>query len=216
MTGAADRVPSTPAPTPRTPRHEPAGGRSWLALSAVLAGLALTLWLSAAGTAAATWDWQPGLALTQPWRWWTAAGVHLSALHLGANLLGTALVAALGAAAGCDARATLAWAAAWPLTQLGLLVQPTLAHYAGLSGVLHAGVAVAAVQLIAGERGRRRWIGVALLAGLAAKLLLEAPWQAALRLSPGWDFAVAPLAHASGSAAGLLCAVVALVDRPRR
>ena len=158
--------------------------------------------------------WQPELAFTQPWRWVSAAWVHLSALHLAANLLGTALVAALGRAAGCGGRAALAWALAWPLTQGGLLAQPALQQYGGLSGVLHAAVAVAAWQVLRAERGRRRAIGGALLAGLLVKLLLEAPWQGPLRQVPGWDLLIAPGAHASGAAAGLLCALACGVGRP--
>ena len=151
--------------------------------------------------------WQPELAVSQPWRLVTAAWVHFSALHLQANLAGCAVVAALGHAAGCDRRAATAWALAWPLTQLGLLAQPALPAYGGLSGVLHAGVAVAAWQLLRGERGARRWIGAAITAGLLAKLLLEAPWQGPLRQVPGWDIAIAPGAHASGALAGWLCAL---------
>jgi hypothetical protein len=163
-------------------------------------------------TTASALDWQPALAATQPWRAVTAAWVHLSPLHLGANLLGTLLVAALGVVAGCGPRAALAWALAWPLTQLGLLAQPQLLHYAGLSGVLHAAVVVAALQLVLNEAGRRQAIGALLLAGLAAKLLLETPWAGALRWAPGWDIAIAPLAWAS---AGALCALL-LLRPPRR
>ena len=56
--------------------------------------------------------WQPELAWTQPWRCMTAAWVHWSGLHLAANVVGTALVAALGTVAGCGRRAALAWALA--------------------------------------------------------------------------------------------------------
>jgi len=159
--------------------------------------------------------WQPELAGAQPWRWVTAAWVHLSPLHLAANLLGTALVAALGLAAGCGHRAAGAWALAWPLTHLGLLAQPALHQYGGLSGLLHAGVAVAAWQLLRADRGRRQAIGAALAAGLLLKLLLEAPWQGPLRRVPGWDIAIAPLAHATGAAAGWLCALACGVGRRR-
>lgn len=151
--------------------------------------------------------WQPELAFSQPWRAITAAWVHLSALHLGANLLGTALVAALGVVAGCGRRAALAWALAWPITHLALLAQPALTHYGGLSGVLHAGVAVAVWRLLRAERGVRRAIGAALAVGLLLKLGLEAPWQGPLRQVSGWDIAIAPLAHATGAAAGALCAL---------
>ena len=157
--------------------------------------------------------WQPELAFTEPWRCISAAWVHLSRQHLLANLGGSALVAALGVVAGCGRRAALAWALAWPLTHLGLLLQPSLTAYGGLSGLMHAGVAVACVQVIRAEPGPRRLIGAALLAGLLAKLWLEAAWAGPLRQLPGWDIAIAPAAHASGVVAGLVCAWSAGVGR---
>lgn len=183
----------------------------WLGLSG-LAALGALLVAAAPGWQAAL-DWAPGLAAQQPWRAITAAWVHLSRLHLLANLAGCALVAALGTAAGCGPRATAAWALAWPLTQLALLAQPALTRYAGLSGVLHAAVAVVVVQLLRAERGRRQAIGAALGAGLLAKLLLEAPWQGPLRHVPGWDIAIAPAAHLGGALAGLCCAWLLRVGR---
>lgn len=204
--------------TPAEPTHRAClhrlgpPGLAWLALSLLLALGAL---LAPAWPATAL-DWQPGLAWREPWRWWTAAWVHGSGLHLAANLAGTALVAALGRLARAPARLALAWALAWPLTQLGWLAGPPLAHFGGLSGVLHAGVAVAALGLVVRDQGARRTIGVLLLAGLAVKLGLEAPWGPALRHPPGWDIAVAPWSHACGTAAGLLAAAVALAAPPRR
>ncbi|MBL8349940.1 MAG: rhombosortase [Burkholderiaceae bacterium] len=176
--------------------------RPWLIVAALAAAGALPAWFADP----AALDWQPGRWPAQPWRAVTAAWVHLSALHLGANLVGAALVAALGEVAGCGRRAALAWALAWPLTHLALALQPALQHYGGLSGLMHAGVAVAAWQLLRAERGRRRAVGAALLAGMTIKLLLEAPWLGPLRQVPGWDIPIAPLAHTSGALAGLLCA----------
>lgn len=184
-------------------------GLGWLRLAGAFAlAAALAWWLPAP-----LLDWQPALALQQPWRAFTAAFVHWSAMHLAANLAGCVVVAALGLAARLPARATLAWLAAWPLTQAGLALQPALAHYGGLSGVLHAGVAVAGLWLLVTDAGPRRRIGAALLAGLALKLLLEEPWGPPLRVGGGWDIATAPLAHASGALAGLLCAALALLPR---
>lgn len=174
-------------------------------VSALAAGGAVVVFL-ALGLNAPALRWQPELAIPQPWRLVTAAWVHLSLMHLAGNLVGTALVAAFGVAAGCGRRAALAWALAWPLTHVALALQPALAQYGGLSGLLHAGVAVAAWQVLRADRGPRRWVGAAVLAGLLAKLLLEAPWQGPLRQVPGWDIAIAPLAHSTGAAAGLLCA----------
>jgi rhomboid family GlyGly-CTERM serine protease len=185
-------------------------GRAWAALSAALAlgaGAAFAL------DAATAIDWQPTLVARQPWRAWTAAWVHYSALHLGASLAGCAVVAALGIVARVPRRIVAAWFVAWPLTQFGLLLRPDLLHYGGLSGVLHAGVAAVAVHLIVAARGTRRLVGIGLLAGIAVKVAMEAPWGEALRHPAGWDIAVAPFAHASGLVAGAAMAALAEARR---
>lgn len=181
-------------------------------LAAGLALGSLAAWLAPA----LALDWQPARALDQPWRWWSAAFVHWSVLHLLANLAGLAAVAALGHAAGAPAPVALAWALAWPLTHLALLAEPALAHYGGLSGVLHAGVAAAASWLLWSARGRRRAVGAALAAGLLAKVVLEAPWAGPLAVGGGWDIAVAPLAHAAGALAGASCTLATLSICARR
>jgi rhomboid family GlyGly-CTERM serine protease len=187
----------------------PGAARAWQALAALLAaGALIGFWLPREALA-----WQADHPW-QAWRWWTAAFVHWSRWHLVANLAGLALVAALGSVAALPARAALAWLLAWPFTHLALLARPDLAQYGGLSGVLHAGVVIAAWQLLRGPTGRPRTVGWALLAGVAAKLLLEAPWGPALRHPPDWDIAIAPLAHATGAVAGLAAAL--LLTRPNR
>ncbi len=183
-----------------------------MVLCAALAAAALLAWWAPTTPL----DWQPGLAWQEPWRWWTAATVHWSERHLAGNLAATALVAAYGWAARVPRQVTWAWFVAWPLTHLGLLLQPELAHYGGLSGVLHAGVAAASLWLAWTGPGRRRVVGLLMLAGLAAKLLIEAAWGDPLRHSAGWDIALAPLGHATGGIAGLLCAALAaLLWRPQ-
>lgn len=179
------------------------GPQAWLAVAVALAAAAAALWFAPR----AALEWRPALALDQPWRAWSAAFVHWTPLHLGANLLGCVVVAAFGLAARVPAAAALAWLVAWPLTHVALALQPRLSPYGGLSGVLHAGVAIAAWHVLRYERGGRRAIGAAILAGLALKIWLEQPWAAPTQTVPGWDFPVAPLAHASGAAAGLLCAL---------
>ena len=195
---------------PRDGTAHAADVRTWLLLAGGLALGALLLWFGSADT----WNWQPGLAAAQPWRWFTAAWVHLSAAHLGANLAGLAVIGWLGVRARVRRADALAWATAWPLTHLALLAQPALQRYAGLSGVLHAGVVVVALRLCRSLSAPERGLGVAVLVGLAIKLLLEEPWQGALRRTPQWDFAVAPAAHVAGALAGALCALV-LAHRPR-
>jgi rhomboid family GlyGly-CTERM serine protease len=188
-----------------------APGWAFVALAALLMAGAAGAWFAPA----ALLDWQPALAASQPWRAWTAVFVHWSQQHLAANIGAGLIVAAYGFVARVPWWLTLAWLAAWPLTQVLLLVQLALAHYGGLSGVLHAGVAIATLWLVVAEHGRRRAVGWAMTAGLAAKLLLEEPWGAPLRHPAEWDIAIAPLAHATGSIAGIVCAGAALVLRRR-
>lgn len=173
--------------------------RVWLTLCAALAALSLLAW----SLPREVFDWQPGLAATQPWRLVTATFVHLTPLHLAANLAGCAVLALLGWRAELGRREAWAGLIALPLTQLGLLLRPELARYAGLSGELHALAAIAALALLQ-RTGRERLVGVGIALGLAAKLVLEDPLGPVLRVTPGFDFAVAPLAHLSGSVAGLL------------
>jgi rhomboid family GlyGly-CTERM serine protease len=178
---------------------------AWLALASLLS-LAAVL---ATAANPLSIDWQPTRAADEPWRLWTAAFVHYSALHLTANLAGAALVALLGWRAGLPLRSTLAWFIAWPLTQAGLWLRPDLLHYGGLSGVLHAGVAVVAVQLLAEGSRQQRWLGGTVLVAMSAKLVSETPWQAAVQHVEGWDIGIAPFAHVCGMAAGVLCGMVA-------
>ena len=181
------------------------GSRAWAALAALLCGMAvLARWLPAASI-----DWQPALAWREPWRAFSAAALHYSTLHLVANLAGALLVGALGVTARLPMHVAVAWFVAWPLTQLGLLVQPALVHFGGLSGVLHAGVAAVSVHLLLAATGRPRWIGAATLAVVCLKVVSESPWGPPLRHPADWDIAVAPLAHASGLVAGMLCALAA-------
>ena len=186
------------------------GGKTWLAMCAWPALCSLV----ASALHPTDWDWQPALAASEPWRWWSAAFVHWSAAHLAANLVALALVATLGAVATVPLVITLAWLASWPLLHLGLLVQPELAHYGGLSGLVHSGVAVVAVFVAVTEGGARRAIGVAMLVGLAIKITLEAPWAAAPPLSISADVPVAPMVHLSGAVTGLLCTLLALARGP--
>jgi hypothetical protein len=218
-------------------------GAAWVALSALLcvAAVVVTAICANAGapslvatSTAQALDWQPALGLREPWRLWTCAWVHGSAVHLAVNVAGGAVVAFVGWRARLPAAAALAWFVAWPGTPLAMAAigRETLAaampHYFGLSGMLHAGVVVLGLSLACGpaperarpgaprraDEGRERWIGVAILAGTLAKVVIETPWDLAPRASEALGIAVAPVAHACGVVAGLLAwAVVRLCGR---
>lgn len=203
-------TPCSPCGAPCLPdaARAPVAGRdraaaAWAALAALLVLCGAGGWFAPRELL----DWQPALALAQPWRWFSAVGVHYSAAHLGVNLLGALLVGALGWAARVNAPMVAAWASAWPLSHLLLGLQPELAHYGGLSGVLHAGVAAVAVHLLRVGPAAARRIGVAMAVLLVAKVVSEAPWQAPALNAP-LGIMVAPLAHAAGATAGAASALV--------
>jgi rhomboid family GlyGly-CTERM serine protease len=162
-------------------------------------------------------DWQPALAATQPWRTVTAAFVHWTPLHLAANLAGCAVLALLGWRARLGPREAAAGLIALPLTQLGLLLQPELQRYGGLSGELHAMAAIAALTLLT-RPGRERAIGAGIALGIGIKIALEHPFGSPLRLTEGFDFPVAPFAHLSGAVSGLLAwgLTIGVVNRQNR
>ena len=153
-------------------------------------------------------DWQPTLAFSQPWRAFSAAFVHYSPMHLAANMVGALMVGAFGWAAQAPRRLAVAWLIAWPLTQFGLLVQPSLLHYGGLSGLLHAGVVVVCMHLMLQGTQTQRRVGCATLLVVLFKVLWEAPWKGPLNHPADWDIAVAPMAHATGVVAGVVASVV--------
>lgn len=181
-------------------------GRAWAALATLLmAASVLSL-----GLPAAWLDWQPDLAFSEPWRAFTAAFVHWSDQHLVANLFAAAVVGAFGWAAQLPREQAAAWFVAWPLSHLMLLVRPELAHYGGLSGMLHGGVAITCLWLLLRTQGGPRVVGALVTLGLVIKLASETPWGPALQHPEEWDIAVAPLAHSTGALAGLLCGALAL------
>lgn len=190
-------------------------GRAWLLVATALAIGSLVVEIQTL-QARAEMAWLPELAAREPWRAITSAWLHLSPQHLIANLAGCAVVGLLGVAARLTARDAAAWLLAWPLTQFGLLFEPAIDRFGGASGVLHAGVAVAAIAMMRmrASHGRERVIGLLIGIGLIVKVAAEMPLsRPALRHVDGWNIAIAPLAHLSGLLAGvataLLCALAA-------
>lgn len=187
----------------------PRGSWWWLGVGLAL-GLPALAGLLPTHSAPDTWALHPSSGLHQsPLNYWTCAWLHANTRHLLANLAGLALVMLLGWTWRLAPRSALAWALAWPLTHLALLLDPRLDTYYGLSGVLHAGVGVIAVglitQAIPAQAGRKTQ-GWLLLVGLLAKCALENPRLNATLARPDLDMTVAPLSHAVGAVVGLALA----------
>lgn len=192
--------------------------QAWTALASLFALLALLSWMMQRRhpELADLLSWQRASAPGEFWRVWTSAGLHWSPWHLVANLLGCLALAAWGKACDLGVRHCFAWLLAWPLTQACLWLSSDLQHYGGLSGVLHAGVAIGALQLLARPDKAERELGLWVFLGLGVKLWSETPfllpvaWGATepvpLPGAPG--FSVAYQVHWAGSLAGLACAAL--------
>ena len=186
--------------------HRPSGPLAWTGVALAL-GLPALLGLLPHHPPPDHWALHPSAGLHQnPLNWWTCVWLHANTRHLAANLGGLALILSLGWILKLPRRAALAWLLAWPLTHLALLLDPRLDTYYGLSGVLHAGLSIAATTLIVQPDRARRWAttyGWALLVGMLAKCWLENPdWQALLP-RPGLDMNAAPMSHWAGTLVGI-------------
>jgi rhomboid family GlyGly-CTERM serine protease len=191
--------------------------KAWPSLCALIGVLSAVLWLLHPPSYAAaqlpnplTWD--AARWTERPWTLWTASLVHLSGSHLLANLLALAALAVLGAALQARRSAALALFMAWPLGTVSLLLWPGVAHYRGLSGLIHA--AVLALWAHTAINSIAKPLSFVLLAGMALKLATEHAWSQPLAFDPDWGFNVVYAAHLSGAVAGaacgLLCCALAL------
>jgi rhomboid family GlyGly-CTERM serine protease len=180
----------------------------------IVALLAVCLLLAAGGDAVRELGrWQRDAVDTgEYWRLVSGHLVHLGFGHLWPNLVALAIIGLLFE----DVFRNVDWvrigAAAVAAIDLGLYVlDPDVAWYVGLSGVLHGYVAAGALALII--RGER--LGIVLAAGVAAKLIFEqvvgpVPFTAA---SVGGPVVVA--AHLYGVVGALLAEGVAELVRRR-
>jgi membrane associated rhomboid family serine protease len=179
------------------------GSRSWLVLCMLHGVASMVLWWSQESAVQAL-IWRSAEWRGEAWTLWTSAWVHLNTPHLVGNQLALGALTAAGWWLRPTRAATLAWCLSWPLMQLSLVLWPLIGYAVGLSGVLHAGVAVLAAQLlVSGPRALRPW-GLLLAAGLLLKLWLEQGWSTPVVWDPGNQMSVVQAAHLSGAAWGAL------------
>lgn len=183
----------------------------WLSLCVLHAVASMLVWWM--GERLAAWmiwradDWDD-----RPWSLWTSAWVHMNTQHLISNQLAVGALAAMAWVLKPGLRASLAWLLTWPVIPLVLPYWPHIGYYAGLSGLIHAAVAVVGVYLVAGRTTvpmARRWGGMLLL-GLVTKLLIERAWHWPVVWSDNLGISVVQASHLVGSMAGAVAAIAVL------
>lgn len=136
-----------------------------------------------------------GIQQGQWWRLWTGHLVHTGASHGLANLAALGMLTVISWRLGWLQRSGLGLLLIAPLLSLVLLsCLPSLAWYAGLSGLLHAWAGL----LLTGLNNRLKAVG---LMALAAKLLAEHYAATPTGVS---GFAIVSEAHGLGALLGLL------------
>lgn len=190
----------TPPETPSLAPH------LWVALCGLLAAGSVLVWALDAGYQLA---WQAASWRQTPWTLWSAPLLHLSAVHMLGNLLALAALALLGVVIPLGARAALALFLAWPLSTASLMAWPEVTRYVGLSGLVHAGVAI--VWLHARQAPvAQRWSPL-LLAALLLKLVTEQAWVYPVSFDPYWNINVVAAGHLGGAVTGLVCGAICLI-----
>lgn len=189
------------------------GAVAWLAACALHGGASLLVAMAGPAVAEAL-RWHPHAPV---WTWWSSAWVHLHGAHLLANQLALAAVAVGGWAMRVGGSAVAAWCGAWPLLVAVQPWWPAVQGYAGLSGLLHAGVTVLAVQGLCGGTGAAapRGAALALGAGLSLKLALEAGWREPLAPHATLAMEVVQSAHWAGALCGAGLGAVLVCARAR-
>jgi hypothetical protein len=146
----------------------------------------------------------------RPWTLWTSAWVHLNTPQLIVNQIALGTLAAFAWVVRPSWRCTLAWLLAWPLTQISLLWWPQVGYAVGLSGPLHAGSMVLAVQLVLQRMAvpkAGRWGGMLAL-GVLIKLGFEQSWRYPVVWDSANDISVVRAAHLSGAVWGATLALM--------
>lgn len=187
----------------------------WLSLCLLHAVASMLVWW--AGAPAAKWlTWRADDWWHQPWTLWTTPWVHINTPHLIGNQLAVGALAAMAWLVRPNALASAAWLLAWPTVALVLPLWPHIGYAVGLSGIIHAAVAVVAVHLLLCQDplvpSSRRWGGLLAL-GLGAKLALEQGWHWPVVWSNSADMSVVQAAHLTGGVAGAVFSTVLVVGQ---
>ena len=171
----------------------------WLTL-ALVSGALVAHWVPG-GTNALVYD-RPAIAAGELWRLLTAHWVHFSYSHLLSNL---AVLVATGWLIEARGRRDPVGLYALAASSIGItlfVAQPDLRIFGGGSGVAYAFVTYLGLRGLR-DAGRWRWLCVALLAVVGAKLLAEQVWGwSVVARDPDASFVTVPLSHAAGVAAG--------------
>jgi hypothetical protein len=186
------------------------GVGAWWTVGALLGVGSLVVGLMSTTSLQANLVWQSQVPFSGTC--WTAAWVHLSFVHEYLNLLALGFLLVLGWYWALPVAAAWAWFLAWPLSIAGLVFWPAVHRYAGLSGVIHAGWAIACV-FMPGWVWKNKDASLLLPGGLLLKAGLEIAFKQPVEMTAAWGFPVAYCAHTVGIMVGLATGCLARMGK---
>lgn len=184
--------------------------RAWLLLCALHGVASMLLWWGQTSAVDAL-IWRADTWTGRPWTLWTSAWVHVNTPHLIMNQIALGALTAFAWVIRPTLPSALAWWLCWPLIQVSMVLWPQVGYAVGLSGLLHAGAMVLAVQLLLRcivIRKARRWGGLLMLA-LLIEVLLERSWSHPVVWDDGNGTSVVQAAHLAGAFWGLCLGLLA-------
>jgi rhomboid family GlyGly-CTERM serine protease len=142
------------------------------------------------------------------WRLVTGNLAHLSASHLGYDLVAFLIVGSIIEVRGYRFFSTLCLSAATLIGVVLYFAEPAMRYYAGLSGVATAAVVYLCLHGLI-EKGTWRWLCAAVLVGLSAKIGIELALGKSLLFDIGkQEFVPVPLSHLVGAVTAVLLFVL--------
>jgi rhomboid family GlyGly-CTERM serine protease len=142
------------------------------------------------------------------WRLVTGNFAHFSITHLGYDLVTFLIVGTIIEVRGYRYFSTLCFSAATLIGVVLYFAEPAMHYYAGLSGVATAAVTYLCLHGLT-EKGTWRWLCVAMLVGLSAKIGIELALGNSLLFDIGMhEFVPVPLSHLVGAITALLLFVL--------
>ena len=155
-----------------------------------------------------------GLRLLETWRLVTCHWTHWNLFHVAWDVI---LFGVLAREIEREGRRRLLWltlAAIVAVSAAVWIISPHLTYYRGLSGITSAYLGYWGVRRME-DCGAERWIGAAVLAGLAAKVAFELMGGTVLILGDAAGFGPAPMAHAAGGLVGVVAGMASRIRLSR-
>jgi rhomboid family GlyGly-CTERM serine protease len=177
--------------------------RHWPVFTLLLIGIALVVAIIPGLSGRLVYD-RSAILTGEVWRMFTGHCVHFSVTHLIYNLIALGVVGLMAESRRLPGFRWLCLAGPWIISAGLLVLEPRMHVYGGLSGLVTALVVFVGLHGLR-ERSAWRWVCVAMLIGVAAKIVLEMRTGGMLfATTDNPSIAVATVSHMMGAVTAMI------------